>query len=307
MRRMNDHSRAHQWWRNSSEIIARTMKNRGKGHVFLATREVGTELWQDHAFKTEDLKGATLKHFRKYSRQNYDHYFCVNVFRAPVRKKVNALPSCCAWVDIDDADPNAFDPPPNILIRTSPGRFQGIRLFKDTITRRKAEQYSKDLAYNFSADKNGWSATKYLRVPYTFNHKPEYDRPLVKVLRFSLTPQVRKPLPNSGRIRRSSGHTVFQTDMKDTEDWQRIYRKYRKKLHVRVRSLIDTKRAYVFEKDRSKCIYEIVVSMAEAGASLGEIASVLWHNPYFICKHGQNRDRLDQELSRILSKIGGAS
>jgi hypothetical protein len=50
----------------------------------------------------------------------------------------------------------------------------------------------------------------------------------------------------------------------------------------------------------------IVQSLHEAGASHDEIASVVWHSPYFVGKHGHSIERLEAEISRILSKIGGA-
>ena len=37
-----------------------------------------------------------------------------------------------------------------------------------------------------------------------------------------------------------------------------------------------------------------------------EIATVLWHNPYFLAKHGKNLPALHAELGRILSKLGDA-
>lgn len=91
-----------------------------------------------------------------------------------------------------------------------------------------------------------------------------------------------------------------------TKAWRSVYLRYRKKLHLRTRFLIDHARAAVFERDRSKCIYEIVADMHKVGASAGEIATILWHNPYFLAKHGRNLPALYAELERILSKLGDA-
>jgi hypothetical protein len=60
----------------------------------------------------------------------------------------------------------------------------------------------------------------------------------------------------------------------------------------------------VYERDRSKCIFEIVAGLHDAGATSDEIASVLWHNPYFVSKHGQDRRTLGAEMGRIISKLG---
>jgi hypothetical protein len=85
-------------------------------------------------------------------------------------------------------------------------------------------------------------------------------------------------------------------------DWRRVLQKYWRKLRPRVRALIQNRRVY--EGDRSKCVYAIVAGLHDAGASPNEIAAVVWHNPYFISKHGQRLDRLNAEISRIVSKLG---
>jgi hypothetical protein len=86
--------------------------------------------------------------------------------------------------------------------------------------------------------------------------------------------------------------------------WRSIYRRYWKKLHPRTRFLIESKQVAPFERDRSKCIFEIVADLHRAGASVPEIAAVLWCNPYFISKYGKRLDKLHRELGSILPKLG---
>lgn len=68
-----------------------------------------------------------------------------------------AMASRCAWCDIDDADPDAYDPQPNILCETSPGRFQGIWLWRDVSPGDVAEQVSRNIWVKDGGDKGGWS------------------------------------------------------------------------------------------------------------------------------------------------------
>jgi hypothetical protein len=49
----------------------------------------------------------------------------------------------------------------------------------------------------------------------------------------------------------------------------------------------------------------IVQALHAAGATRSEIAAVVWHSPYFRSKHGRRLDRLNAEISRIVSKLEG--
>lgn len=306
MQRMNDGARLERWQKKAAQFIIDLMADYDDGYFFLATRDAKTKKWKEHVFAVGGHGRAVRDHFANHHRDAYDHYFCVNSFSAPVRKAKHARSSNRAWVDIDNADPDKFDPQPNVLIETSPVRYQGIWIFHGWTNRHEAELYSKALAYNFGADKNGWSSTKYLRVPFTKNHKEEYRRPRVKLRQFDLSPQKRKPIPVPEEIWRTSNAPIIHVELRISKDWQKIYDQYRARLHPRVRFLIESDRAFAFEKDRSKCIYEIVADMAKVGAKPQEIASVLWHNPYFLSKHGPSIDALNAELWRILERLGVA-
>ena len=262
----------------------------------------------EEPIRMADCRRALGAFFDAHSREVFDLYACPNAFRKPRRIAVLALPTPYAWVDIDEADVDTFDPQPGVLIRTSDERHQGIWRFADYLPPREAEGYSKALAYSFGADKNGWSVTKHLRIPFTYNHKPQYDRPTVKLLRADMSPRRRKPLalPREERreLRRQPLMHVVEPKHADAAE---VLQTYRSKLHPRVRALITARRAYTEERDRSKCIYEIIADLHRVGAKPREIGSVLWVNAYFISKHGQNLDRLNAEINRVLAKLGGAS
>ncbi len=49
----------------------------------------------------------------------------------------------------------------------------------------------------------------------------------------------------------------------------------------------------------------MVAGLHEAGATLDEIASVIWSSPYFREKYGDNQNALETEISRIIAKLGG--
>lgn len=107
-------------------------------------------------------------------------YFCVNLLDKPERRKHNCLPCDFLWADLDNADPTILSPPPQIVIRSSPGRWQALWLLSLPLEPPQAESVSKRIAYAYGADKSGWDLTQLLRVPYTRNFKYE-DNPEIGV------------------------------------------------------------------------------------------------------------------------------
>lgn len=105
--------------------------------------------------------------------RKFNIYFCVNLLEKQERKKQWVLPQDFLWADLDAVDPTVLNPPPQILIESSPGRWQGIWLLTLELEPSLIEQYTKRIAYGMGADKSGWDLTQLIRVPFTKNHK--YD------------------------------------------------------------------------------------------------------------------------------------
>jgi RepB DNA-primase from phage plasmid len=272
--------------------------------MFLAFKKVTTGKWRDHAIKHPDFQSTVSDLLRRYSRWDYDQYFCPNSFSEPRRKQQYALPTPFSWCDMDESAPNAYRPIPNLVWRTSPSRFQALWLWHTTHTASRAEWFSQSLAYRHGGDKNGWSATKMLRIPGSVNHKPNYDEPFVKIIECNWSPIISRPLPLKGcRQPAFSGEENIEANP-GKHDPNAVLNRYGKSLHPKVRVLIRNSKAY--EPNRSAQIFHIIAGLHEAGASTDEIAAVLWQNPYFIEKHGRDICKLNEELSRVISKLEGA-
>jgi len=239
---------------------------------------------------------------KKYSRWDWDIYFSPNMFREENRLKSSVRNTRLAWCDVDDGDPYAFMPKPSIIWETSPGRFQALWIWDKRYAPNEAEQYSRSLTYGNGGDKNGWPSNKLLRLPGSINHKPEYDEPFVRLLRCKAKPIKKRPTPFKIEGRKVGGD--FQCgDMNHlAHDTSNVLKKYRIKLNPKVTSLMRDKRVY--GTNRSAQIYHMVVGLHCAGASLDEIASVVWASPYFQSKYPENLGALHTEISRILSKQG---
>ncbi|QXT39429.1 DNA-primase RepB domain-containing protein [Gymnodinialimonas ceratoperidinii] len=244
-------------------------------------------------------RAALLAHNRK----EWDQYFCPATFSERSREKRYALPTNLLWCDADEADPRGFSPPPSIVWETSPRRYQAIWILDETLTPGEAETFSRALTYNHGGDKNGWPSNKLLRILGSFNHKPNYESPFVGVLKYELTPINERPATEPWHRPAAAAAVSFDGFDHLAHDKFDVLKRYRHSLTVSTRQLIRDKRAYA--PDRSSRIYAIVVGLHGVGASLDEIASVVWASAYFQDKYGPNIRALSNELTRITSKLGG--
>lgn len=271
-----------------------------RGYVFLAALDRDTKVWREQAFNL--AQGCTPDKFlRSHPRRDFDLYFCPNRFRIPRRQTRFALSTPFSWSDIDGGNVQASTPPPSFVMETSPGRFQALWLWDALEKPPQAERYSRILTQIANGDPNGWSVTKYLRVPGTYNHKAQYQLPKVNLIRACWRPIQSRPPRQTGK------HVFLSIPMSKVPDTANaaiddanVVQKYLRLIHPRARQLLrDT---IVRELDRSKCVFEIVSALASAGASAREIRLALRSNPYFISKYGTSPSALHREVNRILSK-----
>ena len=264
--------------------------------TFMATRQ--GSCWIEHAI-SGDRKAAALRILDDHPLTSWDTYFCANGFEGRSRKSRFAMGTSLAWCDVDDSDPKAFMPRPNILWQTSAGRYQSIWIWNETLDPHKAEQISKGLL-RFGGDKGGWSVTKYLRVPGTINHKPERNRDRVRLLRFDERPQ---PVPD---FPIGLANTLVDTETGEFDPTRfeaaDLLKRYRRKVSLFTRTLMEAKR--VIYPDRSEAIYVIVSDLVTAGAENDEIGRILLSNPHFLEKHGFNIAMVEREIVTIRAKVG---
>lgn len=270
-----------------------------RAYTFLGTRRGGR--WRDHAISGDRLEKAAAI-IEAHPIDRFDIYFCPNAFSEPHRRTALALPSRCAWCDIDDADPDGYDPQPNILWQTSPDRFQGIWLWQQPTPGNVAEQISRNIWAKDGGDKGGWSVTKMLRLPGTINHKPEHQSPVVTLQVYEQRPQA---IPRSilaapvVTVERDTGRIESQRG-----DAAKIIRRYRRAMGLQAGTLMTAKR--VLRRDRSGAVFCIVAGMIAAGARDFEVVEVLVVNPYFISKWGIDVAAAEDQVARIRARLGDA-
>ncbi len=241
---------------------------------------------------------------RRYDRHLFDQYFSPNVYVRQSRKVSCVQITRLGWCDVDDADPFAFDPKPSVVWETSPGRTQALWFWDRPYTPVQASALSKALTYHHGGDRGGSAPNKLLRLPGSFNHKPDYDRPFIPLVHFDPSPITTRPKLLTGQ------HGVGAADPEALDmnprahDRFAVLRKYRSKLDTSTRHLIRHNR--VQAPDRSSRIFAMVAGLHEAGATLDEIASVIWSSPYFRDKYGDDQNVLEAEISRIIARVGAA-
>ncbi len=239
---------------------------------------------------------------RKYDRHRFDQYFSPNLYARPSRRLTGVHMTRLGWCDVDEADPFAFEPNPSVVWQTSPGRTQALWFWDRPHSPAQASAFSKAMTYRHGGDKGGSAANKLLRLPGSFNHKPEYDTPFIRLVHFDPSPIPARPKLLTGQ------HGVGVAEPKALDmnphahDRLAVLKKYRSKLDTSTRHLIRHNR--VQASDRSSRIFAMVAGLHEAGAMLDEIASVIWNSPYFRDKYGEDQKALETEVSRIIARVG---
>lgn len=276
----------------------------GTIYTFLGFKRVSDGKWIEKAIKIKDGAFSTelfdlLTHFNRW---DYDQYFCPNAFSKPRRKRQYALPTRFGWCDIDESDPDAYDPWPSLVWKTSPNRYQALWSWDKYHKPNEAERFSKALAYRHGGDRNGWTITKMLRLMGSINHKPQYDEPIVHTVACDWTEVRARPLVLQ-RDQAKLSTPIPSADADPTKfNSADIIKKYRGDLHPKARTLMRNRKAY--EPNRSAQIFHMIAALYEVGASHDEIASVIWPNPYFVEKHGHDIGKLNEEIARVVGKLG---
>lgn len=154
-----------------------------RGWVCIATLEPTGENFKERFFSYPDQLDQMLDYIDKYT-PSHNVYFCPQLLRSAKRNKDNVSICTSAWADLDECDPSNMLVRPTLTVESSPLRYQAYWVFEDNQTAETAQDVSKRIAYYHSfqgADRSGWDLTQLLRVPGTFNKKPEYGEAVVRL------------------------------------------------------------------------------------------------------------------------------
>lgn len=155
-----------------------------EGFICFATSEAAAPkvTFRQHFFKWP-TDHTRVEEFLLHHEQRYNLYFCINLLSKMERRKEFCLESDIVWADLDEKNPEEIeDIPPQIVIQSSPGRWQAFWRLSSRIPPYEAEEYSRRVAYKYKADSSGWDLTQLFRVPFTRNLKYT-DKPHITVAR----------------------------------------------------------------------------------------------------------------------------
>lgn len=180
-----------------------TLYSHDEGYVVICTMKAPAkrDTFREQFFEWPAKKSDMLDYIEKVAN-THNVYFCVNVMSVPRRLKENAIPQNLVWADLDTCRPDKLEVPPQVVVESSPGRYQAIWRLDRKVDPLLAENYSKRIAYHYAdqgADKSGHDLTQLLRVPGTYNFKYQLDEPppvrLLASVDGQLSPEVFEALP----------------------------------------------------------------------------------------------------------------
>lgn len=177
-----------------------------EGYVCLAAGKPtsnGRMNFSQEFFKWPAQKIDALKYIEGSRSKNV--YFGVNLLSKPERVKENCLPQDIVWADLDTCHPSLVDPTPQVVIESSPDRYQALWKLADDVEPYIAEEYSKRVysKYKINGVDAGWALTKLLRMPYTLNFK------------YTSRPEVRIVLATEERIDPSEFEAILIEELKE--------------------------------------------------------------------------------------------
>jgi hypothetical protein len=155
-----------------------------KGYVCIASESSVPGDFKQRFWQWPMQESELLKYVEQQYKISRNVWFGVNLLDQKARKKEYCIESNLLWADLDECDPDDLDPKPQMVIESSPKRYQAIWRVDEELDPYIAQDYSRRIygRYRDNGVDSGWALTKLLRVPYTANLKYT-DRPKVKLLR----------------------------------------------------------------------------------------------------------------------------
>jgi hypothetical protein len=155
-------------------------------------------------------------------------YYCPQLFETRKRRKDNVKTCPTLWADLDECPPEKVAVVPNIIIESSPGRYQALWRLSHPVAPHIAEDLSKRIAYFHAedgCDRSGWDLTQLLRVPGTINYKysgepkvllHRLDQSLYTLADFKAYPEVKHsvflktPMPKPEELPQEDPNDILQ-------------------------------------------------------------------------------------------------
>jgi hypothetical protein len=212
-----------------------------------------------------------------------DCYFSPLLFGQKFREKEYAQPGAVLWADLDDCRPEWLgkygEPSPNLLVHTSAEHWQAYWLLTKSISAEAIEELNRRIVYGYRREGMdfGWSRTKIMRLPTTFNNKRDEPFKVEAVL----TKKERCTVKDfEGLPKPKVSSAVYTRPVLGHETIADIDADKLAGVSQRIIDLIKTGWTPGCRyKSRSEAEFAVMVAMFSAGYTEEEIRGILWKYP----------------------------
>lgn len=297
----------------SLRIISRSWGRKQSGYAFFpyidrseqvrtGNRRAGFN--EGPAFKWPQERERILDWLEAHT--GYEQYWSACLFEEPMRREDLAMTEHALWADLDGVDPSTLDEyPPTVAWQTSPNSYQALWIAAqgDFLGASWAGNENQRMTYMTGADSGGWFSTKLLRIPGTYNYKPEYQKAGKE--------------PPKGRLLWMDGPTYSPGDFSelpaidgpdniltdaleadiDSVDRHAVISRVRLKMTKRSRDMLTAREV---SGDRSDQLWYLIRCLADVGCSVAEIVAVVRDTVW-----NKFRDRND-EIKRLMLEASKA-
>lgn len=150
-----------------------------EGYLCFSAADKQKKSFRPAAFYYPDQMDAALTWINQNLSASKHLYYSPMLYNDKHRRGDNVKVCPVLWSDLDTGSPDASEPHPSIVTKTSEGRTQALWLLKEPLEPKKAAQASRRLAYEFNGDPSGWDLSQLLRIPITYN--PKYENTIVEI------------------------------------------------------------------------------------------------------------------------------
>lgn len=224
------------------------------------------------------LQASQLLTYINKEKSKKNIWFCVSLLSRKERVKEACIAGNLLWADLDECEPDIIDPKPQLVIESSPERYQAIWRLDEELDPQIAEDYSRRIfgQYQVHGVDSGWERNKLLRVPFTNNLK--YDgQPSVKLLR-AIDPLLPTSLFDAmSYVSTNGGDELEDAEIPEVHDAEEIIARNYGKLRENGFPAL-----WAYEPDSnddwSKLLWRLIMVCLESGLDKHETFSVAYHS-----------------------------
>lgn len=204
-----------------------------------------------------------------------DLYFCPQLLGEKKLTKHTVETCPTAWSDLDDCPPGKLLVTPSLVWESSPGRYQALWRFEDTLAPHDAEEISRRIAYYHAgegADRSGWDLTQFLRIPRTANFKyvdalMPAEPPIVRIVGGNAAKYRIEDFKKYPEVKRTEFLELPLPDEMPTEDPMELIQRYRRSINPMVFDLFQNEPTGTW----SEHLWRLLMLCFEAGMEMNEV------------------------------------